>query len=132
MVLRRPQAADAIEQHGDAGSGRSGRSDERHDAGLATGGYPRGGLHPFPCRALFVPLSCCDGGRRDQGVERPKDGDAGRAHPWFIGGHSGYFLQQNMGKRGLCVNLKDPRGLALMHKLSDSADVRRKPPARSA
>lgn len=56
-------------------------------------------------------------------VERPKDGDAGRAHPWFIGGHSGYFLQQNMGKRGLCVNLKDPRGLALMHKLTDSADV---------
>lgn len=56
-------------------------------------------------------------------VERPKDGDAGRAHPWFIGDHSGYFLQQNMGKRGLCVNLKDPRGLALMHKLTDSADV---------
>ena len=56
-------------------------------------------------------------------VERPKEGDAGRAHPWFIGRHSGYFLQQNMGKQGLCVNLKDPRGLALMHKLTDSADV---------
>lgn len=56
-------------------------------------------------------------------VERPKEGDAGRSHPWFVGRHSGYFLQQNMGKQGLCVNLKDPRGLALMQKLTDSADV---------
>ena len=56
-------------------------------------------------------------------VERPKDGDAGRRHAFFVDGHSGYFLQQNMGKQGLCVNLKDPRGLALMHRLVDSADV---------
>lgn len=56
-------------------------------------------------------------------VERPKDGDAGRRHAYFIQGQSGYFLQQNMGKQGLCVNLKDPRGLALMRKLTDSADV---------
>jgi crotonobetainyl-CoA:carnitine CoA-transferase CaiB-like acyl-CoA transferase len=56
-------------------------------------------------------------------VERPKAGDAGRAHAYFIQGQSGYFLQQNMGKQGLCINLKDPRGLALMHKLTDSADV---------
>ena len=56
-------------------------------------------------------------------VERPKAGDAGREHPWFVGGQSGYFLQQNMGKQGLCINLKDPRGLELMHKLTDGADV---------
>ena len=56
-------------------------------------------------------------------VERPKAGDAGRAHAIFVNGQSGYFLQQNMGKRGLCVNLKDARGLALMHKLVASADV---------
>src|SRR5512143_679830 len=56
-------------------------------------------------------------------VERPKAGDAGRAHPYFIKGQSGYYIQQNMGKQGLCVNLKDPRGLELMHKLTDSADV---------
>ena len=56
-------------------------------------------------------------------VERPTRGDAGRAHPYFIGGHSGYFLQQNMGKRGLCVNVRDPRGLELMHRLVDGADV---------
>jgi crotonobetainyl-CoA:carnitine CoA-transferase CaiB-like acyl-CoA transferase len=56
-------------------------------------------------------------------VERPTAGDAGRAHPYFVGGQSGYFLQQNMGKQGLCVNLKDRRGLELLHKLVATADV---------
>jgi crotonobetainyl-CoA:carnitine CoA-transferase CaiB-like acyl-CoA transferase len=56
-------------------------------------------------------------------VERPKDGDAGRHHAYFKNGQSGYFLQQNMGKRGLCVNLKDARGLALVQALVRSADV---------
>ena len=56
-------------------------------------------------------------------VERPKEGDAGRAHAYLINGQSGYYLQQNMGKQGLCVNIKDPRGLELVKKLVDSADV---------
>ena len=56
-------------------------------------------------------------------VERPKEGDAGRAHAMIKDGQSGYFLQQNMGKQGLCIDLKDPRGLALMHKLIATADV---------
>lgn len=56
-------------------------------------------------------------------VERPGTGDAGRQHAWFVGDHSGYFLQLNMGKKGLCVNTKDPRGRDLMRKLCDSADV---------
>lgn len=56
-------------------------------------------------------------------VERPTAGDAGRHHPYFKQGQSGYYLQQNMGKEGLCVNLKDPRGLELIHKLVKTADV---------
>ena len=56
-------------------------------------------------------------------VERPTAGDPGRHHPYFKGGQSGYYLQQNMGKEGLCVNLKDPRGLAMLHKLVKEADV---------
>ena len=59
-------------------------------------------------------------------VERPGTGDAGRQHAWFVGednAYSGYFLQQNMGKKGLCVNTKDARGRDLMQKLVDSADV---------
>jgi crotonobetainyl-CoA:carnitine CoA-transferase CaiB-like acyl-CoA transferase len=56
-------------------------------------------------------------------VERPKAGDPGRHHAYLKNGQSGYYLQQNMGKRGLCINLKDPRGLELMQRLTDSADV---------
>ena len=56
-------------------------------------------------------------------VERPTAGDPGRASPTMVKGQSGYFMQQNMGKRGLCINLKDPRGLEMLHKLTDSADV---------
>jgi crotonobetainyl-CoA:carnitine CoA-transferase CaiB-like acyl-CoA transferase len=56
-------------------------------------------------------------------VERPTAGDAGRAHSLVVDGQSGYFLQQNMGKKGLCVNLKDPRGLKLLHELVETADV---------
>ncbi|HXQ08475.1 MAG TPA: CoA transferase [Bradyrhizobium sp.] len=56
-------------------------------------------------------------------VERPKGGDAGRAHGYFKDGQSGYFLQQNMGKRGLCIDLKDKRGLAMMRELVKTADV---------
>jgi hypothetical protein len=34
-------------------------------------------------------------------VERSKEGDAGRAHAWLIGGQNGYYLQQNVGKQEL-------------------------------
>lgn len=56
-------------------------------------------------------------------VERPREGDAGRAHAMIKDGQSTYFLQQNMGKQGLCVNVKDPRGLELLHRLIADADV---------
>jgi crotonobetainyl-CoA:carnitine CoA-transferase CaiB-like acyl-CoA transferase len=56
-------------------------------------------------------------------VERPTAGDAARTHPYLIKGQSGYYLQQNMGKKGLCINVKDPRGLAMLHKLVERADV---------
>jgi len=56
-------------------------------------------------------------------VERPTAGDPGRAAPCVVNEVSGYYLQQNMGKEGLCVNLKDSRGLELMHRLVADADV---------
>jgi len=56
-------------------------------------------------------------------VERPTAGDPGRHHPYFKQGQSGYYLQQNMGKEGLCVNLKDPRGLKLIQTLVKTSDV---------
>lgn len=56
-------------------------------------------------------------------VERPRAGDAGRSHAYIKDGQSGYFIQQNMGKRGLCVDMKDPRGRVLMERLIAEADV---------
>jgi len=57
-------------------------------------------------------------------VERPGLGDAGRQHAHVLDEYSsGYFLQLNMGKKGVSVNMKDARGKAFMHKLCDSADV---------
>jgi len=57
-------------------------------------------------------------------IERPGQGDPVRQHPHALDAHtSGYFLQLNMGKKGVSVNMKDARGKAFMHKLCDSADV---------
>lgn len=57
-------------------------------------------------------------------VERPGTGDAGRQHAHVLDDQqSGYFLQLNMGKQGVSVNMKEPRGHDFMMKLCDSADV---------
>jgi len=56
-------------------------------------------------------------------VERPPAGEEARSHPYHVDGQSGYFLQQNMGKKGLCVDLKDPRGLEVLHRLARASDV---------
>jgi crotonobetainyl-CoA:carnitine CoA-transferase CaiB-like acyl-CoA transferase len=57
-------------------------------------------------------------------VERPGSGDAGRQHAWILDEHqSGYYLQLNMGKQGVSVNMKDPRGKDFMQRLCTSADV---------
>ncbi|MGF6469901.1 CaiB/BaiF CoA transferase family protein [Paraburkholderia youngii] len=57
-------------------------------------------------------------------VERPGSGDAGRQHATILDDQqSAYFLQLNMGKRGVSVDMKDPRGKEFMRRLCDSADV---------
>ena len=56
-------------------------------------------------------------------VENPKSGDPGRA----LGGKPGvddpYFLLFNANKKSITVNLKDPKGLALVKDLAKKADV---------
>jgi len=56
-------------------------------------------------------------------LENPGGGDPGRA----LGGPSGkddpYFLLFNANKRSITVNLKDPKGLALVKELAAKADV---------
>jgi len=56
-------------------------------------------------------------------VERPGDGDEGRAMGPLWNGHGVYFLAINTGKRSIAVNLKDPRGQACVQRLVAGADV---------
>jgi crotonobetainyl-CoA:carnitine CoA-transferase CaiB-like acyl-CoA transferase len=50
----------------------------------------------------------------------PIGGDATRQ---LLGSGAGYFSMYNRNKKSLCLNLKDPRGLALARRLAASADV---------
>jgi crotonobetainyl-CoA:carnitine CoA-transferase CaiB-like acyl-CoA transferase len=55
--------------------------------------------------------------------EREKGDDTRGWGPPFVGGESTYFLSVNRGKRGITLNLKDPRGQELLWRLLDHADV---------
>lgn len=63
-------------------------------------------------------------------VERPGSGDETRSWgPPFVGSEasgnkeSAYYLCLNRNKRSLTLNIKDPRGQEIMHKLAREADV---------
>jgi crotonobetainyl-CoA:carnitine CoA-transferase CaiB-like acyl-CoA transferase len=57
-------------------------------------------------------------------VERPDTGDDGREWgPPFWNGEGAMFLSVNAGKRSLAVSLRDERGLEVVHRLADRADV---------
>jgi CoA:oxalate CoA-transferase len=53
----------------------------------------------------------------------PPDGDISRRFGIEKNGVTGLFLQQNAGKRNVCIDLKDGRGAALAAALAARADV---------
>ncbi len=53
----------------------------------------------------------------------PPEGDMTRLIGRKIGGLSGYFTQQNVGKRSICIDLAKPDGQELARKLVAKADV---------
>jgi len=57
-------------------------------------------------------------------VEAPQRGDDTRhwGPPW-AGGESAYFLSVNRNKRSLTLDLKNPKGQALLHSLAMEADI---------
>ncbi len=56
-------------------------------------------------------------------IESPR-GDETRAWgPPFAAGESAYYLSVNRNKRGLSVNLKDPRGIDIIRELAMKADI---------
>lgn len=56
-------------------------------------------------------------------VESPSGDDTRRWGPPFKDGESAYFLSANRGKRSVAINLKDPRGAALVRRMALHADV---------
>src|SRR5581483_10679119 len=56
-------------------------------------------------------------------VEIPPKGDFSRAFPFLKDGRSAYFVQQNRGKKSLCLDPKKPEGLAILKQLLPKADV---------
>lgn len=56
-------------------------------------------------------------------VELAPNGDPTRTMPLVKNGRSGYFVQHNRGKKGICVDMKNPEGLALIKRLIPQVDV---------
>ncbi len=72
---------------------------------------------PF-CTQIFADL-----GAEVWKVESPQGDDTRHWGPPFREGESAYYLSANRGKRSLAINLKDPRGAALLRELALKADV---------
>ena len=56
-------------------------------------------------------------------VELAPNGDIARAVPFMRDGRSAYYVQQNRGKKSLCLDPKKPAGLAILKGLVPKIDV---------
>ena len=56
-------------------------------------------------------------------VEQAPMGDPSRVLPFMKDGRSGYFVQQNRGKRSLCLDFAKPEALDLLRSLIPTVDV---------
>ena len=56
-------------------------------------------------------------------VEIAPVGDRTRVLPFYRDHRSGYFVQQNLGKRSLCIDVRNPAGLAILKELVAKVDV---------
>ena len=56
-------------------------------------------------------------------VERAPDGDPARALPAVKNRRSGYFVQQNLGKQSVCLDLYSPEANAIVRDLVREVDV---------
>jgi crotonobetainyl-CoA:carnitine CoA-transferase CaiB-like acyl-CoA transferase len=56
-------------------------------------------------------------------VEIAPNGDISRGVPFMVDGRSGYYVQQNRGKKSICLDLKNPTGAAIVRELIPKFDV---------
>ncbi|MGH7096473.1 MAG: CaiB/BaiF CoA transferase family protein [Stellaceae bacterium] len=92
-------------------------------------GHPKGPLDGITvldlCSYLAGPYGCtllADLGADVIKIESPQ-GDMLRQFPSSLPGESRFFLGANRGKRALALDLKQPEGLAVLHRMVAAADV---------
>jgi crotonobetainyl-CoA:carnitine CoA-transferase CaiB-like acyl-CoA transferase len=73
--------------------------------------------------APFATRQLADLGARVIKVERPDGGDFARGYDTAARGLASHFVWCNRGKESIAVDLKDPRGLDIVHRLVAGADV---------
>jgi formyl-CoA transferase len=73
--------------------------------------------------APYATRQLADLGARVIKVERPGEGDFARRYDTTVHGHSSYFVWLNRSKESVTLDLKDPRGLEVLHQLLVGADV---------
>ncbi|MEU5520402.1 CaiB/BaiF CoA-transferase family protein [Streptomyces sp. NPDC047860] len=73
--------------------------------------------------APYATRQLADLGARVIKVERPGEGDFARRYDTTVHGHSSYFVWINRSKESLTLDLKDPRGRDILHRLLRDADV---------
>lgn len=56
-------------------------------------------------------------------VELAPNGEASRSLPFFRNGRSGYYIQQNRGKKSIAIDRKNPRAIELVKKVLEHCDV---------
>ncbi|MFF0837011.1 MULTISPECIES: CaiB/BaiF CoA transferase family protein [unclassified Streptomyces] len=73
--------------------------------------------------APFATRQLADLGARVVKVERVDGGDFARGYDTAAGGLASHFVWCNRGKESIALDLKDPRGLAVVRRLVAEADV---------
>src|SRR5262245_51472104 len=56
-------------------------------------------------------------------VEMMPHGEISRGLPFLQDGRSGYFIQQNRGKKSLCLDVRSPQGQEIIRRLITQVDV---------
>jgi formyl-CoA transferase len=77
-------------------------------------------------QAVAAPLATrqlADLGARVVKIERPDGGDFARRYDTAVDGESSYFVWLNRSKESVTLDLKDPRGRAVLDELLAGADV---------
>ncbi len=57
-------------------------------------------------------------------VEMMPNGEISRSLPFMKEGRSAYFIQQNRGKKSLCIDPRHPKGQEILKELIKKVDVR--------